>query len=339
MPSARRVAWAKFRAVAVCATGIVILLVLFYLLAGGTLFQQKGTLYMYIADATGLAPGSPVRVDGIAVGRVASVALSNSTQPQNTVKVTLSVVRSEIAKIPADSYAQISAETLIGDMFVDVTSGHSTIPIRSGAVIPFKEQGLQIKSIDLTQFEAQLRSIDAMLRDIELGRNRVGQFIVGEDIYRSLAKRLDELDRGLRAAVAATTPFGQALYTDRLYQRISAPLLDFDRTLARLASGQGTAGAFLRDSAEYERLRSSAAGLRSSIDAFRANDLVASDTRYENWNGALASVIRSIDRFNTSPLLETSAMYDNLAGSMRSVQEGMRDFHANPKKFMRTKVF
>ena len=47
MPSARRVNWARFRVSMVCLVASLILLTLFYLLTGGTLFQPKATLFMY----------------------------------------------------------------------------------------------------------------------------------------------------------------------------------------------------------------------------------------------------------------------------------------------------
>ena len=81
MPSRRRVTWAKFRVAAVCVVAAVIVGTLVYVLTGGTLLQKKATVYLYIPDATGLTSDSPVRVDGIAVGKVASVDLSGSNKP------------------------------------------------------------------------------------------------------------------------------------------------------------------------------------------------------------------------------------------------------------------
>ena len=339
MPSARRVAWAKFRVAAVSSTAVIILFVLAYLLAGGTFFREKATLYVYIPDATGLSRGAPVRVDGIDVGQVKAVALSRSKEPNSTVKVTLSVARENLASIPVDSYAEISAETMIGDEFVDVTSGRSPRHIRPGGVIPLQQATVGLKSLDLRQFEVQLRSIDALLGDIEHGRNRVGQFIIGEQMYDDLSRQLDRLDRGLRSAVATTSSVGQALYTDQLYQEISTPLVELDNSLARLNSGQGGAGRFLRDPAQYEQFRSAAASLHDTIGSLRTNAFLASDARYAEWTRTLAALIQSVDSFNASPLLETPAVYDNLAGSLQSFRDGMLDFHRNPAKYLRMKIF
>src|ERR1035441_4900719 len=118
MPSARQVNWAKFRVTAVSVGALAILAVLVYLLNGGMLFQEKTTLYLYIPDATGLGPGAPVRVDGIGVGKVGVIALSGSSDPGRVIKVTIKAESDRLSQIPVDSFAQLSADTLVGDMFV-----------------------------------------------------------------------------------------------------------------------------------------------------------------------------------------------------------------------------
>ena len=97
MPSARHIRWAKFRVLTVSAAAVVILSILAYLLTGGTLLTKRAMMYLYIPDATGLGPGAPVRVDGIGVGKVRSVALSGSTEPNRVVKVTMTVERYRLA--------------------------------------------------------------------------------------------------------------------------------------------------------------------------------------------------------------------------------------------------
>src|ERR1700761_9241622 len=70
MPSVQRVRWAKFRVSSVAVVAVIILATLMYLLTGGTLLEPKARIYLYIDDATGLGPQSPVRVDGISIGTV-----------------------------------------------------------------------------------------------------------------------------------------------------------------------------------------------------------------------------------------------------------------------------
>src|SRR4051794_13986526 len=123
MPSAEQVNWAKFRSSAVILAALLILGTLAYLLTGGTILESKVQIYLYLPDATGIAPGSPVRVDGIQVGKVRLVELSGSNEPNRVVKVTMTVDVDRLTSITNDSTAETTSDTLIGDKFVDVTSG------------------------------------------------------------------------------------------------------------------------------------------------------------------------------------------------------------------------
>src|SRR2546423_462481 len=130
MPSGRAVTWARLRVTVVVAVSLTILTVVVYLLTGGTLLQEKSTLYLYVPDATGIGDGTPVRVNGIGVGTVVKVMLSGSNQPNRIIKLTLKVEREHLKDIPQDSYAQLSSEGAVGDRYVDITQGKSAARIQ-----------------------------------------------------------------------------------------------------------------------------------------------------------------------------------------------------------------
>ena len=241
MPTGRQVNWAKFRVSAVTVLALIILSVLFYLLTGGTLLETKANLYLYIPDATGLGSGSPVRVDGIDVGKVDRVALSGATEPDRIVKVTITVERQWLRTIPVDSYAEIAADTLIGDKFVAVTSGASRTAIRPNGEILYKEKPDVLKRLDLQQFKEQLRVVDAQITEIEQGRGLVGQFVQGSGMYDEWRKLLRESQKGMDAIAAREGTLGSKVYSDREYQALRHLILDLDQALARLQSGQGSA--------------------------------------------------------------------------------------------------
>src|SRR5690349_2986931 len=112
MRSRQRVKWAQLRAFSVCVVAVAILGVLLYLLTGGTLLTEKAALYLYVSDATGVAEGSPVRVNGIQVGKVDRVALSGSRDPKRVVRITLRIERSSLVMIPVGSSAESGTDTL-----------------------------------------------------------------------------------------------------------------------------------------------------------------------------------------------------------------------------------
>jgi len=339
MPSRATVRWAKFRATVLSAVALLILGVLFYLLTGGTLLQPKTTILMYIPDATGLGEGSPVRVDGIGVGKVQAVVLSGSREPNRVVKVTMELTRQNLTVISVDSYAQLSTDSVIGDKFVDITSGTRPDRLTPGAELTFKEQVDMLKSFDMQQLEKNMQAMDAMLTGIEQGTSRVGQFIVGEGMYRNMLLRVGEFESSLREAVSTTSRVGQALYTDVGLRRIREPLAELDRSLARIQSGQGPLGEFLRDPAQYAKLRSQFEDVRRAMSEIRSREFIQSDRQYAEWNRTMDRLIKAVDELQAGPLFREPASHDSLKGLLLELRKTTGDFREDPRKFLRLKLF
>jgi len=336
MPTGRQIHWAQFRVLVVVIVAITILSILFYLLTGGTLLEPKATIYVYIPDASGVARGSPVRVNGIGVGKVSKVELSGSNQPARIVRVTMRIERDHLTNIPIDSTADVGADTMLGDKFIGITSGSSPTTISPGMEIKLKPE---VTTGDLQQFAQVLRAVDSTLGDIQEGKSPLGQFVTGEDMYDNLLRRFDAIQKGLRTIEDSTGQIGSLLYTDSALQAIQQPLIALDRTLAQIQSGQGAMGVLVRDSAQYDSLRATFANLRQGVANFRSSELVQSDGLYRQWDGSLKSLIQTVDRMNANPLFNSSAAYDNLNGMAFEMEKSMREFRQDPRKYLRFKVF
>jgi phospholipid/cholesterol/gamma-HCH transport system substrate-binding protein len=339
MPSARRVRWAKFRVTSVSLVALLILTTLFYLLTGGTLLEKKVTLYLYVRDATGLSHDSPVRVDGIDAGKVSRVSFSGSNNPLRIVKVTLTVGREHLAAISTDSMTQISADTLVGDKFVDIVSGKAAAHIAPFGELNFKDQPDMMRTIDLVDFERQLRIVDATLSDIEKGANPLGQFILTDTVFVNLRKKFIELQGAIRTAKLTTSFAGSVIYTDALYRKMREPLVQLDQTLARLQAGQGGLGKFLRNPAQYEQARAELRDLRKSVAGVQSAEFVSSDGMYAGWNHTLSGVIQKVDEVNAMPMFSSSEIFDNLNGAAAQMRNTVKDFRENPRKYLRLKIF
>lgn len=339
MPSVQDVRWAKFRVVVTAGVGLLILGTLVVLLTGGTLFKQQSRIYIYLPDGTGISQGSPVRVDGIQVGKVDSVVISTSGEPTRVVKVTMTVERGLLNSITADSTAQPAADTLVGDKYIQITTGKLPERIQPEGEIPYKGSGDLMTSLDLSQFRRSIDQMDTILTDIENVRNPVGEFVMTDAMYRKLLSRVGELETGLHAAASTTSALGRELYTDALYRQISQPITRIDDTLARLQSGQGGMGQFLRDNAQYDQLHAQIVSLRKSIADVRGSAFITSGASYEQWNKNLSAVIRQVDEFTVSPMLSRTDMYESLAGLAKEVEQSMRELRQDPKKYLRIKIF
>jgi phospholipid/cholesterol/gamma-HCH transport system substrate-binding protein len=337
MPTTAQINWAKFRIISVVIPALIILTLLFYLLTGGTLLQPKTTLYLYVPDSTGIGSGSAVRVNGIDVGTVDRVALSGDTRPDRIVRVSMTVPVQWLATIPANSYAQLSTETLIGDKFVDITTGSSRSPIRPNSEILYKEKPDVLQRLDLQQFRQQLQSVESDITDIEQGRGVVGEFVQGTGMYDEWRKLLRGSQKAIDAIAARNGKLGSVVYTDREYQALSGLIRNLDQSLARLQSGQGDFGRLLRDDQQYQQLSASLGDLRRSIADVEASPWLQSAEVYNDFSRQLSGLIRTVDDFNASPPMETSQVYDTLNGMTRELQKNLQDFRMNPQKYLRLK--
>ena len=210
MPSPQQVNWAKFRASAVILAGLLILGTVAFLLTGGTVLEPKVLMYLYLPDATGVEPGSPVRVDGISVGKVSLVELSGSNEPNRVVKITMTIERDRLPSITDDSTAETTSDTLIGDKFIDVTSGTGAKHLAGGGELQYKASGGLMQRLDIAQFQQQMHLIELQLDDIEQGKSPLGAFIKGDAIYNEVRHKITQLQRGIHVAADTTTAVGQA---------------------------------------------------------------------------------------------------------------------------------
>jgi len=323
----------------VSAVAVLIFLTLAFLMTGGTLFRDESSIYLYLADATGLGVGSPVRVDGIDVGVVESVDFTRDADPNRTVKLTLRIENQRLESLTPDSYAEVGSDSMIGDKFVDVTSGTKAGHLTARQELRFKPPTDIMKSVDVPALQAQLRAVDAVLSDIEHGQSALGQFVQGDQMYSDVLNRVQQIERAMHSAVSTTTSLGDALYTDRLYKQVRDPIVALDKQLAIMQSGQGSLGPMLRDTAEYESLMKTVSDLRTTVAQLGSGPFMQSDELYAGWNRTVAELVQSVERFNATPMMEGTDLYERLNGMAREFGSTLSDFRAHPQKYLRVKVF
>jgi phospholipid/cholesterol/gamma-HCH transport system substrate-binding protein len=246
MPSPEQVNWAKLRSSAVILAGLLILGTLGYLLTGGTFLQAKTEIYIYLPDATGVSAGSPVRVDGIGVGKVSRVELSGSNQPNRVVKVTMTIARDRLISITDDSTAQTTSDTIVGDKFIDITSGTSAGHLMPGGELKYKSSGELMARLDLSQFQQQMPDRATAGRH-RPGKSPLGAFIKGDAIYNDLRKVASCSAASTSRPTRLRRSAGRCIRTrcTASYRAVAA----VGPGLARLQAGQGSGGVLPRHAA------------------------------------------------------------------------------------------
>jgi phospholipid/cholesterol/gamma-HCH transport system substrate-binding protein len=344
MPSPHKLRWAKLRIVLVAVSAIAVLLVLVFLLSGGTWLQPKAYLTTHIPDSTGLEPGADVLLNGVKIGRVASVQLSRSKDPNRVVEVRLKIEAQFLPYIPDDSLTTIESANLLGDQYININMGRSPQPVRAGGELRFPPPSNFMQNIDLRQFDVQLRKIDQILQDIQAGKGPLGEFVVSDALYQQFLDGVAKVEKELHAATASQTDLGQALYTAAMHDNLSESLLQLDDRLAQLQ-----ANSLLRDTTQYDQIRDQLAQVRHTLADLNAGkgaggEWIASDAAYIAWNRQVAAWIENVDALNSGEgaigqMLSNAQTYESLNGALQQIHSTMKEFREDPRKFLRLKMF
>jgi phospholipid/cholesterol/gamma-HCH transport system substrate-binding protein len=344
MPSAERVQWAKIRSSFVAVSALSVLMVLVYLLSGGTWLKAKTFLRTYLPDSTGVAIKTPVLLNGVHIGKVVGLRLTKSKDPNRVIEVRLKIEEEFLPHIPEDSRTGVDSATMLGDKYIDITMGRSPRPVRPDGELHFRPPSALVKSIDLQQFEVQLRAIDQIIRDIQDGKGSLGIFVTSDQLYHSVLDGVTHIDKSLRASVSTHTRLGQFLYSAEGYEELRAPVRQLDDRLAKLE-----ASPYLRNTSQYDQIRDQIDQVRRTLADLNAGkgaggQLLASDAAYIDWNRRAVALIESVDALNYGEggmghLLVNAQAYESLHGMLQNLETTAKEFREDPQKFLRLKIF
>lgn len=340
----------RVSSIAGCAGVIVAVLVWLLTDGGAGLFARKVNMKTYMPDATGLVIGGPVRLDGIQIGKVKNIVISPYLDMQRAVRVDLRVEEAYVSRLPADSETSIGADTLIGNKFVGIAAGKSKAMAGEGSELPSEPQASAADKADLIfALQDSMKKVDNMLLDIANPETPIGHYVVGDKEYGQMLRSIDSAERSMRLLVARGNPTGDMVFTTGLYANWDTSIKKLDDSMQAIQRGEGAAGRFFVSDQQYNTILTQIRDLRKSVVQFRANMVKAGpglrdDATYQKIVAMLASTDKMISSLNrgegqVGELLNNPQLYESLVGSLKSLDELLRDFDANPKKYLRAKVF
>ncbi|HYK16821.1 MAG TPA: MlaD family protein [Bryobacteraceae bacterium] len=353
--------WARLRAGILAIAAMVILAVLIFLITGKTnIFQSQTMIYTYMADAAALAPGAPVNVNGIPIGKVKRITLSGEKNPQRLVRIEMQVPEEQLKNIPADSLAEISAANVLGTKYINIKSGISTVTVKPGGEIPsvntgeiqdLVQQGFGVlNSLQDTVKEANklIQHVDEIVGLVESGKGSIGKLLTDDTLYNHFLAIVDEVKQLADVLNSDRGTLGKLLYDRELYDDVQRTVSKVDQILDGLQQGQGTAGKLLKDPAIADELQKTVADVHKIVQGLNegqgtAGKLLKSDELHKELADSLSKLDLIMDKVNSGQgtlgqLLVNPALYDNLSGATREMHGLMQDFRANPKKFLRIKL-
>jgi phospholipid/cholesterol/gamma-HCH transport system substrate-binding protein len=350
MPSQRNVSWAQLKVGVMSIAAFILLGILVFLITGSsTFFQEETVLYTYLSDSAALAPGANVRLNGIYIGSIGSVNLTNESNPRRTVRVAMDVQRDMLGLIPVDSEASIASENVLGNKYINIRRGMSATSVQAGATIEaldttdFDDVVIQGYSV-LASAQEMLERIDGIVSVVERGEGSIGKFLTDPALYDNLNGTVAEARQITAALNEGQGTLGRLFYDESIYEEAQGTLSRLNRTLDGIEQGQGTAGKLLKDDALYDELRATVIetrALMSDLNAGKgtAGKLLKDDEFHNQLTATVAQLDMLLNRINTGEgtlgqLVVNPQMYESLNGATRELDGFLKEFRANPRKFL-----
>jgi len=362
----KQLRWSKIKVGLVISLAILVLFIaVFFAGKIESLFSPKMQLKAQFRDVKGLRKGAPVWIFGTEVGSVQTIDLD----PIYGTIVTVSVDKNVRDLIKKDSTASIMAMGLLGDKYMELTTGSPAAePVESGEMIKGMAQ------VELTEIAATgamtiektadlVKRIDMLVQKIEKGEGTVAKFIMNPSVYDNLEKSTRTLSILLEDIKTSRGTLKRMIDDPALYDRMLSAASSIEGFSKRLNESTGTLTKLLEDPELYEKLVAAS----SSIETFsrKLNEesgtlkkLVEDPELYDNLNRVsrnLASILTRLDRGEgvagtlirdnemAFDLKETLAKFKELTAEMGQLAEELKlltkDIKENPKKYFKFSVF
>jgi phospholipid/cholesterol/gamma-HCH transport system substrate-binding protein len=292
----KQLRWSKLK-VGIVITFAFLTLFIAVFFAGGIedIFSPKEQILIDIKDVRGLRKGSPVWISGIEIGSVKRIDLHH----EYGAIVTILVNRDALRYIKKDSQASIHTMGLLGDKYIELSSGSPDAPlIQSGTMIRGTTE-IEIKDVMATgalsiiKINDFIEKLGNFVTKIEEGEGLISKFISDPTVYNNLQDSTDKLGT-----------MGMLLEDNSLYNKLSATTETLEDFSKKLNEGTGTLNKLVEDSYLYDRLVATAElleqfGRRLNKDSGTLYRLVEDPELYENLNTAsrqLSLILEGIDR-------------------------------------------
>jgi phospholipid/cholesterol/gamma-HCH transport system substrate-binding protein len=264
MPSQQEVQWSQLKIGLIVLVASIILVTLLFLMtssSGVGIFSHNLTVSVYFENANGLKEGAAVDLEGVTIGSVKTVTVSNDpTRRLSPVHVTMKLNSKYQEQLKEDSKASLTTMGVLGDTVVDINSETATgAPLKDGDELHTIESpsiGAVVKSSQGTieQLNIILAKMNSIVDGLQTGKGSVGQLMTNPDLYNKLDATVTELHTLEVNLNSGRGSAGKFLSDDKLYNSLNDTATKLDQIATALQSGKGTAGKLLTDDTLYTNL-------------------------------------------------------------------------------------
>lgn len=267
-------------------------------------FNKTYVLYADYNNVNELKEGDPVKLSGVQIGRVESIALGSGDR--KSVRVTLRVGVAHQDRIKSDSVATIKFTGLMGQNFVAIQPGLDSVAMEPGSLLKSQEmadlnsmlstmndvasgieavtdsfKGVKIDSIvgpmakflqlNTNRMYNIVGNMETITRQLAEGKGVAGQLLNDEQLYNSLNTTVANMEKISKLVANGEGTIGKLVQDDKLYTLLNKTAEDFSvvaadlkSVTAKVAKGEGTMGKLLHEDELYNSLTATAKSLEDS---------------------------------------------------------------------------
>lgn len=308
----------------VLAATAVLALGIFLIGDKNNLFSRKNRYFARFQSVSGLAEGSYVQLNGVKVGTVQRIVLPQDPK-ESLIHVEFTLDRRYSERLRGDSEAQIKTLGLLGDKYLEISSGSLEQPIipdraEIPAAKPTSVDALVASGEDVmanvTEISASLKVI---LARMERGQGLLGELLsdaeTGEKVTDRMMKTLESVQRVAERIEHGDGALPRLITDAALADKLATSVDRLDAALARFEQGQGLVPALFNDEKTRQDFDQTLASLKTS-----AANLAKFSSELDDANGLLPRLLfdQPYGEQMSRQLEQTVGRFDRLATELES---------------------
>lgn len=354
MPSQQEVRWSQLKVGVLVLVSLALLVFFLFLLtsaSGVTAFEKKLIARAYFANADGVKVGAPVTLEGVPVGEVSRVRLTNDPARRSTpVELTLKLNPRFGDRLHSDTQAALSTTGVIGDTVVELDSETATGPALANdqelrtRELPSLANFMKSGQGTLAQLDTTITKLNGVLDGLSAGKGTAGKLLTDPALYNETDATAAELHRLTAGLNRGRGSAGKLLTDDALYNRLNDTAARLDTLTTNLNSGKGTAGKLLTDDTLYNNLNQTLTRTNSLLAQVDAGEgtvglLFKNQAMADKLNDTITQLDTMLAGVNSGKgtvgqLVTNQDAYNNLNTLLKNASELAVMLRTDPKKYL-----
>ena len=354
MPSQQEVKWSQLKVGVIVIVSVVILTTLLFLMtqtSGLGFFSKKLTITTYFENSAGLKVGAPVNLEGVTIGAVKTITVTNSPDRKLTpVQVVMKIDSKYQPALHKDSTADLTSVGILGDEVIDISSQYSTGPmLEDGDELKTQEQPsiqdvMKASQGTIESLNVILAKLNNVVSDLQSGKGSFGQLLTNPALFNKLTAAADQVQT-LTAKLNSDDNSVGKFFNDKgqLYDHVNNSVARLDDVTADIHNGKGALGMIVEDPAFAKKVNDTVSNLDSLVADLQqgkgsAGMLLKDPTFAKKLNDTLTQADQLVTEMNSgqgtiAKLVHDPATADNLNKLLTESTSLVTTIRQDPKKY------